>query len=158
MVGGIATLPMPRRGNQEDELWSIAVLRRSVPRPRIRFRDRVYGVLFRRLWSSWRDSLLIVRPFVIPSPSPCTGGRGICCWCRPRGGISRSRQPPSMRASMLISCVGSSSPSLHPPLMKRRGLRSVRRRARGSLGTLLAGAGIHLRPSSFGEVCPTRNA
>jgi putative transposase len=43
----------------------VAVLKRSVPHPRIRMRDRIYWVLLRRLWSGWRDSLLLVRPSTV---------------------------------------------------------------------------------------------
>jgi putative transposase len=43
----------------------VAVLKRSVPRPRIRLRDRIYWVLMRRLWSGWRDSLLLVQPSTV---------------------------------------------------------------------------------------------
>jgi hypothetical protein len=40
----------------------VAVLKRSVPHPRIRTRDRIYWVILRRLWTGWRQSLLVVQP------------------------------------------------------------------------------------------------
>ena len=43
----------------------VAVLKRSVPRPRIRFRDRIYWILMRRMWSGWRGSLHFVRPSTV---------------------------------------------------------------------------------------------
>lgn len=43
----------------------VAVLKRSVLRPRVRLRDRIYWVLLRRMWNGWRDSLLIVRPSTV---------------------------------------------------------------------------------------------
>jgi hypothetical protein len=43
----------------------VAVLKRSVQRPRIRLRDRVCWVILRRLWSGWRKSLLVVRPSTV---------------------------------------------------------------------------------------------
>jgi hypothetical protein len=40
----------------------LAVLQRSVPRPKLRRRDRVFWVWLSRLWSPWRSALLIVQP------------------------------------------------------------------------------------------------
>lgn len=40
----------------------IAVLQRSVRRPKLRAADRLLWVLAVRLWSRWRDALVIVRP------------------------------------------------------------------------------------------------
>ena len=41
------------------------MLRRSVPRPRIRARDRVFFVILRRLWSGWRGCLVVVQPATV---------------------------------------------------------------------------------------------
>lgn len=43
----------------------VAVLKLSVPRPRVRLRDRLLWVVLRRIWSAWRGSLLIVRPATV---------------------------------------------------------------------------------------------
>ena len=43
----------------------LAVLQRSVRRPRIRCRDRIFWLWLARLWAGWRDSLLIVRPATV---------------------------------------------------------------------------------------------
>src|SRR4029450_7229577 len=40
----------------------LAILQRSVPRPRLRRRDRLLWVAFSQLWAGWRSSLFIVRP------------------------------------------------------------------------------------------------
>ena len=40
----------------------LAVLKRSVKRPNLRKRDRVFWVWLSTLWSSWRSILLIVQP------------------------------------------------------------------------------------------------
>ncbi len=40
----------------------LAVLNRRSPRPRPRRRDRAFWVVLRRLWSGWRDVLVIVQP------------------------------------------------------------------------------------------------
>jgi len=40
----------------------LGVLQRSVKRPQLRQRDRIFWVWLSRLWPSWRDSLAIVKP------------------------------------------------------------------------------------------------
>ncbi len=43
----------------------LALLQRSVPRPRLRRRDRIFWVCLSRLWANWRASLLIVQPATV---------------------------------------------------------------------------------------------
>ena len=43
----------------------VAVLKRSVPRPRVHRRDRIFWVLLRRFWPEWRDSLALVKPATV---------------------------------------------------------------------------------------------
>jgi putative transposase len=43
----------------------LAVLQRSVRRPRFRRRDRIFWLWLARLWAGWRSSLLIVRPATV---------------------------------------------------------------------------------------------
>jgi hypothetical protein len=38
----------------------LAVLKRSVPRPRLRQRERLWWVLLCRLWSGWQQCLIVV--------------------------------------------------------------------------------------------------
>jgi putative transposase len=40
----------------------LAVLQRSVKRPRLRKRDRIFRVSLSRLWSGWRSCLMTVKP------------------------------------------------------------------------------------------------
>ena len=40
----------------------LIVLRRSVKRPRIRWRDRAFWVWLARLWTGWKSALIIVKP------------------------------------------------------------------------------------------------
>ena len=40
----------------------LAVLRRSVKRPRLLKVDRVFWVLLRRIWTDWESVLVIVKP------------------------------------------------------------------------------------------------
>jgi putative transposase len=43
----------------------LAILQRSVPRPQLRRRDRIFWVCLSRLWANWRASLLIVQPATV---------------------------------------------------------------------------------------------
>jgi len=43
----------------------LAVLRRSVKRPRLKPRDRIFWALMSRLWSGWRSALIIVKPATV---------------------------------------------------------------------------------------------
>jgi putative transposase len=43
----------------------LAVLQRSVGRPRLRRRDRIFWVCLSRLWANWRASLIVVRPTTV---------------------------------------------------------------------------------------------
>src|SRR5438445_3652792 len=43
----------------------LAVLQRSVGRPRLRRRDRLFWVALSQLWAGWRASLLIVQPATV---------------------------------------------------------------------------------------------
>src|SRR4030095_11634554 len=43
----------------------LAILQRSVRRPRLRRRDRLFWLWLARLWPGWRDSLLLVRPATV---------------------------------------------------------------------------------------------
>ena len=40
----------------------LAVLQRSVTRPKLRRRDRIFWVWLSRLWTGWRSALVLVRP------------------------------------------------------------------------------------------------
>ena len=40
----------------------LLVLNRTVKRPKIRQRDRLFGVCLSRLWKDWRDALIIIKP------------------------------------------------------------------------------------------------
>lgn len=43
----------------------LATLKRDVSRPRLRRRDRLFWVFLRRVWPSWRDSLVIIKPSTV---------------------------------------------------------------------------------------------
>jgi putative transposase len=53
----------PRAGAREPALrQQLAVWTAREPRPRLREMDRIFWVLLSRLWTSWRQSLQLVRP------------------------------------------------------------------------------------------------
>jgi len=43
----------------------LAVLQRSVRRPRFRRRDRIFWLWLARLWAGWQASLVIVQPATV---------------------------------------------------------------------------------------------
>src|SRR5262247_1872532 len=43
----------------------LAVLQRSVPRPKVHRRDRLFWVWLSRLWTGWRSTLVIVQPATV---------------------------------------------------------------------------------------------
>jgi putative transposase len=43
----------------------LAVLQRSVRRPRLFWRDRILWVWLSRIWTDWRSSLIIVQPATV---------------------------------------------------------------------------------------------
>jgi putative transposase len=45
----------------------LSVLKRKNSRPRLRMRDRMFWVLFRRLWPKWKNVLVIVKPETVVS-------------------------------------------------------------------------------------------
>src|SRR5579862_588789 len=53
--GAVAREDVARR----QQLW---VLRRSVRRPQLRTRDRLFRVLLAKAWPDWRTALIVVQP------------------------------------------------------------------------------------------------
>src|SRR5262245_31282235 len=43
----------------------LAVLKRSTPRPGLRWRDRLFWILVSRIWSGWRSALILVQPATV---------------------------------------------------------------------------------------------
>jgi putative transposase len=43
----------------------LAIYQRSIPRPRIRLRDRLFWCWLSRLWSRWREVLYVVKPSTV---------------------------------------------------------------------------------------------
>jgi len=43
----------------------LGVLKRKNPRPRLRIKDRVFWILLRRLWPSWSNVPVIVKPATV---------------------------------------------------------------------------------------------
>lgn len=40
----------------------LAVYKRTVKRPKIKERDRIFWVLLSKIWAEWKDNLIIVKP------------------------------------------------------------------------------------------------
>ncbi len=55
----------------------LGILNRSVKRPRLRTRDRIFWVWLSCLWSDWQSSLLIVKPETVTCPRPAGRSRGL---------------------------------------------------------------------------------
>src|SRR2546426_6962870 len=45
--------------------YQLMVLQRSVSRPRLRRRDRIFWVWLTRVWVGWRSSLVIIKPATV---------------------------------------------------------------------------------------------
>ncbi|MBI5487735.1 MAG: hypothetical protein HY905_10420 [Deltaproteobacteria bacterium] len=43
----------------------LAIYQRSIPRPRLRLRDRLFWCSLSRLWSRWKEALVIVKPSTV---------------------------------------------------------------------------------------------
>ena len=56
--GGRAALALENLALRQQ----LAVLHRSAPRPKLRWRDRLFWVWLSRLWSGWREVLVLVQP------------------------------------------------------------------------------------------------
>ena len=61
LVLGAATVALENAALRHQ----LAVLQRSVERPRLRRRDRIFWTWLARCWAGWRASLLIVRPATV---------------------------------------------------------------------------------------------
>jgi hypothetical protein len=55
----------------------VAVLKRQRPRPALNSVDRLFWTTLRRLWSRWRDVLVIVKPETVISTVPVSGSIGV---------------------------------------------------------------------------------
>src|SRR5437899_4143096 len=101
----------------------LAVWKARQPRPRLTEMDRIFWVLLSRLWTSWRDSVHVVRPETVVGWHP----HGFRChwawqsrhrrgrprlWTEPRGLIRRmSRANPVLRQKA-VRVAGAPSGSL----------------------------------------------
>jgi putative transposase len=65
----LVTSPLRADLDREIELLALrqqlAVYQRSIPRPRLRLRDRLFWTSLSRLWSRWREVLVIVKPSTV---------------------------------------------------------------------------------------------
>ncbi len=75
----------------------VAVLRRSVKRPRLSNVDRGFWVLLFRIWKDWRRALVIVKPETVTRGHP-SGFKRYWTWkSRKRGPLSLEKDAPDSR-------------------------------------------------------------
>ena len=87
----------------------LAVLRRSVKRPRLSNVDRVFWVLLRRIWTDWKSVLVIVKPETVIRWHRC-GFRRYWTWKSRRRRPGRPGVAPEIRE--LIRNIEQGQPSL----------------------------------------------
>src|SRR2546426_7103042 len=86
----------------------LAVLQRSVGRPRLRRRDRVFWVALSQLWAGWRASLLIVQPATVLA----WHRQGFQLYWRWKSrGRSLGRPPPDLELRTLIRRMARENPT-----------------------------------------------
>jgi hypothetical protein len=65
ILGFLRALLLPRGTLAVENValrQQLCVLQRSVTRPRLRRRDRIFWVWLCRLWADWRSGLVVVKP------------------------------------------------------------------------------------------------
>ena len=75
----------------------LVVLRRTVPRPRLRTSDRLFWVLLSRLWAGWTDAICVVQPATVIQWHR-TGFKLFWAWKSRRNGPGRPAVAPEVRA------------------------------------------------------------
>ena len=90
----------------------LAALSRQASRPRLRRTDRLFWVGLRRLWSGWRDALVLVRPETVIGWHR-QGFRIFWTWKSRRGGGGRPRTDPGVRS--LITAMAKANPTWGTP-------------------------------------------
>ena len=86
----------------------LAVLRRSVKRPRLSNVDRVFWVLLRRIWTDWESVLVIVKPETVIRWHRC-GFRRYWTWKSRRRRLGRPGAPVPLPASRVATLDGGST-------------------------------------------------
>jgi len=68
ILGALVAALRPRASLVVENLalrQQLVVLRRAVPRPRLRPVDRAFWAVLSRAWSRWADALIIVKPATV---------------------------------------------------------------------------------------------
>src|SRR5215813_12864519 len=99
----------------------LAVLQRSVPRPKVYRRDRLFWVWLSRLWTGWQSTLVIVQPATVLAWH--RRGFQLRRTSSNRSGTSQPHPPHGQREPHL----GSASDSSRTPLPRLRGGRAYDR-------------------------------
>jgi putative transposase len=85
----------------------LAVLQRTVPRPRLRTADRLFWVVLSRLWAGWTDAISVVQPATVIRWQR-TGFKLVWTWKSRRTGPGRPAVAPEVRA--LIRRMSTANP------------------------------------------------
>jgi putative transposase len=75
----------------------LVILRRTVPRPRLRTADRLFWVLLSRLWAGWTDAISVVQPATVIRWQR-TAFQLFWAWKSRRNGPGRPAVAPEVRA------------------------------------------------------------
>src|SRR5829696_4281214 len=121
----------------------VAVLKRKRPRPTVNRLDRLFWVVLRRLWSRWKDALVIVKPDTVVGWHRA-GFRLYWRWrSRPSGGRPRvNNEIRCLIRRMAGENSGWGAPKIHGELLKLGFEVSERTVARRSCGKTLLPEGV----------------
>ena len=98
----------------------LAIYKRQHPRPRLRHSDRLFWVWLSKLWSGWRQSLIIVKPETVVGWHR-TGCTLFWCGISQRKGAGRPAVSPQMRdliRKMAEANLTWGAPRIHGELLK----------------------------------------
>src|SRR5262249_20358814 len=119
-------LPFLFSGHRQLALENLAlrqqltVYKRTVARPRLRKIDRLFWVALARVWSGWRESLVIVTPDTVLR---WQRRRVREYWTKLSGGSSGGRPPVNAEIKALVCRMAAGNPllySIHPESQVRR--------------------------------------
>ena len=90
----------------------LAVYKRTAPRPRLRTTDRLFWVRLARVWTGWRQALVIVSPATVLRRQQ---RRFRAYWTRLSGRPTGGRPPVNAEIKTLVTRMAAREPSLGRP-------------------------------------------
>ena len=85
----------------------LAVYKRTAPRPRLRTMDRLFWVGLARVWTGWRQALVIVSPTTVPR---WQRRRFRAYWTRLSGQTTGGRPPVNAEIKTLVTRMAAANP------------------------------------------------